>query len=70
MPRNQFNLTEREKEILQLIYEGYTDNEIAKALDISKNTVRTHRENLPLAPSPTTRPDRPSPAPSPRRTAR
>ena len=46
MPRNQFNLTEREKEILQLIYEGYTDNEIAKALDISKNTVRTHRENL------------------------
>lgn len=39
-------LTKRETEILELIYFGYTDIEIAEHIDISKNTVRTHRENI------------------------
>ena len=39
-------LTKRETEILELIYLGYTDVEIAEHIDISKNTVRTHRENI------------------------
>lgn len=39
-------LTKRETEILELIYFGYTDIEIAEQAGISKNTVRTHRENI------------------------
>lgn len=46
MEQNQIELSSRESEILQLIYEGFTDNEIAVELSISPNTVRTHRQNL------------------------
>ena len=34
--------TEREREILQWIAEGYTDRETAEKLGISRETVRTH----------------------------
>lgn len=39
-------LTGREKETLQLIAEGYTNNEAAKLMNISVKTVETHRANI------------------------
>ena len=46
MATQPIRLTAREMEILELIYLGNTDIEIAEQIDISKNTVRTHRENI------------------------
>lgn len=45
-PDNRIILTRREKEVLELIAEGMTNNEIAKQLFISVTTVDTHRKNL------------------------
>ena len=39
-------LTNREKEILQLIAEGYTNSEIARILKLSIKTVQTHRTHV------------------------
>lgn len=39
-------LTEREKEILRLISMGFNSQKIGKHLQISKNTVDTHRRNI------------------------
>lgn len=39
-------LTEREKEILTYIAQGYTNKEIAKKLVLSHKTIDTHRTNL------------------------
>ncbi len=39
-------LTTREREVLQLIAEGYTSREIADILQLSIKTVKTHRANL------------------------
>jgi DNA-binding NarL/FixJ family response regulator len=39
-------ITEREKQILKLLAEGYTNQEIASLLNISVKTVERHRENL------------------------
>jgi two-component system response regulator NreC len=39
-------LTEREKEVLQLIAEGMSNKEVAGALELSTYTVETHRNNL------------------------
>ncbi|HWI62594.1 MAG TPA: response regulator transcription factor [Symbiobacteriaceae bacterium] len=39
-------LTPREKEILILVAEGFTNAEIAKKLYISEKTVQTHRSNI------------------------
>ena len=39
-------LTDKEKEILNLISEGFTTNQISKKLYISHRTVETHRNNL------------------------
>lgn len=39
-------LTTREKEVLELIAEGLTNNEIAQKLFVSVTTVDTHRKNL------------------------
>jgi DNA-binding NarL/FixJ family response regulator len=39
-------LTPRQREVLQLIAEGYTTREIAYALNISAKTVETHRAEL------------------------
>ena len=42
----KINLTRKEKEILQLIAEGFTRKEIAGKLDISVNTVHVHSNNI------------------------
>lgn len=39
-------LTDRERQILQLIAEGYTNKQIADILSISIKTVQAHRLNL------------------------
>jgi two-component system response regulator NreC len=39
-------LTDREREVLQLIAEGHSSREIGELLHISEKTVRTHRANL------------------------
>jgi len=39
-------LTRREKEILQLLYEGFTGPQIAEQLFLSPYTIETHRKNL------------------------
>lgn len=39
-------LTKREKEVLQLIAEGLTNNQIAEKLFVSASTVDTHRKNM------------------------
>jgi DNA-binding NarL/FixJ family response regulator len=39
-------LTEREREVLQLLAEGKVNKEVAKLLDVSLHTVESHRTNL------------------------
>lgn len=39
-------LTPREREIIPLIIQGYTNREIAQKMGISKRTVETHRSNM------------------------
>src|SRR3989339_712575 len=41
-------LTAREKEILKLYVEGFSNNEIAEKLHISDRTVKTHKNNIML----------------------
>ncbi|MCD8516487.1 MAG: response regulator transcription factor [Burkholderiaceae bacterium] len=40
------NLGAREKQVLGLIAQGYSAKEVARVLDISKNTVEVHRRNI------------------------
>ena len=40
------NLTIREKEVLQLVAEGYSTSQIANRLHVSAKTVESHRQNL------------------------
>lgn len=40
------NITEREKQIINLLHQGYTDKEIAHELFLSKYTVNTHLKNI------------------------
>ena len=39
-------LTDREKEVLQLLAEGRSNKEVATLLDVGLSTVETHRSNL------------------------
>ena len=41
-----YNLSEPELEVLQLIADGYTDDEIAEKLYITIHTANAHRKNL------------------------
>jgi DNA-binding NarL/FixJ family response regulator len=45
-PSANIILTRREKEVLKLIADGMTNNEIAQNLFISATTIDTHRKNL------------------------
>lgn len=45
-PKNDFNLTKKEIEILNLVLLGKTNKEISEELNKSKRTVETHRFNL------------------------
>lgn len=42
LKQESLDLTAREKQVLKLITEGYTNNEIAQKLDISINTTKVH----------------------------
>ena len=42
----EFDLTEREKEVLHLIAEGYKNTEIAEKLFVSENTIKSHIKNI------------------------
>lgn len=39
-------LSDREFEVVQLIYEGITNNQIAERIFVSVNTVKTHLKNI------------------------
>lgn len=45
-PTDEDTLTHREVEVLRLIVRGYTNNQIAKILNISPRTVEGHRANV------------------------
>lgn len=42
----EYDLTRRESELIALVYEGYSNSEIARELNISTNTVKTHLKNI------------------------
>lgn len=44
--QNRIELTKREQEVLEALFEGNSTQEIADILFISPNTVETHRKNL------------------------
>ena len=44
--REQYQLTPREKEVVELIYRGRTNREIAEMLFLSESTVKTHVYNI------------------------
>jgi len=46
MAENQLELTSREFQILKLIYDGLSNNEIALQLNLSPKTTDKHRENM------------------------
>lgn len=45
-PRRDYGLTEREREILELLTEGCSQKRIAIALELSRHTVDTHLRNI------------------------
>ena len=45
-PLNQFNLTRREREVLGHLVEGLTNQELARTLGISPQTVKRHVSNI------------------------
>jgi len=46
VPPEKFDLSKREYEVLQLINQGLSNQEIAEKLFVSLNTVKTHTSNL------------------------
>lgn len=43
---NEFDFSDREKEVLGLISQGYKNTEIADKLFVSHNTIKTHIKNI------------------------
>ena len=43
---SSLNLTKKEKEIVEYLFKGYTSQDIADAIGLSKHTVDTHRRNI------------------------
>ena len=44
--REDYQLSDREMEIMQLIFSQFETNQIAEKLNLSPHTVRTHRKNI------------------------
>jgi len=44
--KNNIDLTDREMEILQLICDGHTNEQIAEKINLSYDTIRWHRANI------------------------
>lgn len=42
----EYNLTEREVEIIELLLKGFSSEEIGQLLFVSKHTINTHRRNI------------------------
>jgi DNA-binding CsgD family transcriptional regulator len=45
-PRSAPRITARERDVLELVAEGYSTTEIARALWITEDTVRTHIKRM------------------------
>ena len=43
---NNFNLTQREEDVLELLLKGHSNTKIAKTLSISIHTVKAHVESI------------------------
>ncbi|MBQ4122653.1 response regulator transcription factor [bacterium] len=43
---NNYNLTDREKDVIEYLCEGLTNSEISKLLDVSVNTVKVHVSSI------------------------
>ncbi len=46
IPKSEYGLTQREKEILQLLVDGFTMRQIAEKLFVSYHTIDTHQKNI------------------------
>jgi DNA-binding NarL/FixJ family response regulator len=44
--RDRYQLTFKEKEVVQLLFEGYTNKEVAKELCIGTYTLKDHLKNI------------------------
>lgn len=44
--KNRFDITDRETEIIGLVFNGYSNSEISSKLYISENTVKKHLSNI------------------------
>jgi DNA-binding NarL/FixJ family response regulator len=44
--RNEYKLSNREVEVVQLIKDGYSSKAIANHLDVSFHTIESHRKNI------------------------
>lgn len=45
-PQEDYNLSDREMEVLELVAQGLSSKEVAERLSISVNTVNTHRKSI------------------------
>ncbi|MFT5873462.1 MAG: DNA-binding NarL/FixJ family response regulator [Clostridium sp.] len=43
---DEFDITDREKDIINLVYEGKTNKEIADQSFVTENTVKKHLSNI------------------------
>ncbi len=43
---SSLQLTKKETEIIEFLIKGYTSQDIANAIDLSKHTIDTHRRNI------------------------
>ena len=44
--KKEYDLTDREKEVLSMLVSSHTNKQIASKLNLSENTVKTHRRNI------------------------